>query len=715
MEQDDILQMNLDLGSGYSRIRPLSEGGMGSLYCAHKDSLDVEVVIKKVKPKFRGRMDERAEANILKRLKHKYLPRIYDVIESPSGYIYTIMDLIQGQNMQKYVEQNGPVDQKTAYRWGYQLCEVIAYLHAQKPPILHCDIKPSNIMITPSGDICLIDFNTSLVFSGGELAIGATPGYAAPEQYSRPVSNQNPGNTAVETSHPTTASNPASSLTAAQATNAGIYGTISKRTDVYGIGATLYFAVTGQKPNHSLRQVRPITSYKLKLSKSFLAVIDRAMQKQQDARFDDAREMMRALRDIHEIDGRYKSAVRSQWILAGVSTAALAAGVLLIVFGIYRIGAEHEAAYPTYISNARLYGETQQYEKAAAELEKARAVGGSLLDFDLFTDYESRLDAYAVEAELLYRQGRYDECLNKVGEIVRKQNELTGSRQTWADVLYLAANCCYEQGDYQQATGWYEQAIEFSPRKEFYRDCAIALARQGDVDAAYTMLEDMTARFPQSEQDADYHMVLAELAWEDGDVASALEQAIEVTEMTDDGQTLCLAYELAAQAYRTMGSDKLDEEISLLEEGAERLEETGSGYYNQLASHLAYAYVEQANATGDTGYDEKALQTYEKILESGFNVKWARLNIAVQQEKLGLYDEALETLQAYIEDNPNDYRGYRQLTSLWIDIEQRDGDRSFKNAKEAYETAARLYAQEQAAGTKDPQMDQLKEIIDSIS
>lgn len=78
----------------------------------HKDSLDVDVVIKRVKQKFKGRMDERAEANILKTLKHKYLPRIYDVIESPSGYVYTIMDMIPGENMQNYVKTHAPVSQK---------------------------------------------------------------------------------------------------------------------------------------------------------------------------------------------------------------------------------------------------------------------------------------------------------------------------------------------------------------------------------------------------------------------------------------------------------------------------------------------------------------------------------------------------------------------------------------------------------------------------
>ena len=144
MNYNETSQWAADLGSGYSSIRPLGEGGMGTLYRAHKDSLDVDVVIKRVKQKFKGRMDERAEANILKTLKHKYLPRIYDVIESPSGYVYTIMDMIPGENMQNYVKTHGPVSQKLAYRWACQLCEVIAYLHSQVPPILHCDMLPKN-------------------------------------------------------------------------------------------------------------------------------------------------------------------------------------------------------------------------------------------------------------------------------------------------------------------------------------------------------------------------------------------------------------------------------------------------------------------------------------------------------------------------------------------------------------------------------------------
>ena len=420
MDYNDVSQWAADLGSGYSRIYPLGEGGMGTLYCAHKDSLDVDVVIKRVKQKFKGRMDERAEANILKTLKHKYLPRIYDVIESQSGYVYTIMDMIPGVNMQKYVETHGPANQKLAYRWACQLCEVTAYLHSQIPPILHCDIKPSNIMITPSGDICVIDFNTSLVFSKGVLAIGATPGYAAPEQYTRPEGThltpdsaetvplaetmplRGYGNAVAYRNTASSGSNANASVTAAQATNAGGYGTISKRTDVYGIGATLYYAITGQQPGHSLKSVRPITSYKLKFSRSFLLIISRAMKKRQEERFCDAQEMLRALQNIHAIDGRYKKVVRSQKIVAAASIVLAIAGTATILLGTQRIGVERYAAYDALVRKGRTAAEEMHFDEAEQDLNQAIAI------------YDDQLEAYIEKAVLLYRQGKYQECIDAV-------------------------------------------------------------------------------------------------------------------------------------------------------------------------------------------------------------------------------------------------------------------------------------------------------------
>src|SRR5690606_24734825 len=74
--------------------------------------------------------------------------------------------------------------QKKVIKWAIQLIEALVYLHKQNPPIIHSDIKPANIMLTPSDDICLIDFNISSIFTGkGARTIGFSDGYSPPEQY----------------------------------------------------------------------------------------------------------------------------------------------------------------------------------------------------------------------------------------------------------------------------------------------------------------------------------------------------------------------------------------------------------------------------------------------------------------------------------------------------------------------------------------------------
>lgn len=707
MNYNDVGQWVSDLGSGYSRIRPLDEGGMGTLCVAHKDSLDVDVVIKRVKQKFKGRMDERAEANILKTLKHKYLPRIYDVIESPSGYVYTIMDRIPGENMQKYVESHGPVSQKLAYRWACQLCEVIAYLHGQVPPILHCDIKPSNIMITPSQDICVIDFNTSLVFSRGVLAIGATPGYAAPEQYTRSAPSPSGSEETVPldatmplrgyenaVAYQNTASAGGSSrysVTVAQATNAGGYGMISKRTDVYGIGATLYYAITGQQPNHSLKMVRPITSYKLRFSRSFLLILTRAMQKQQEQRFCDAQEMLRALQDIHAIDSRYKQVAASQKILAAVSIALAAAGTASLLLGVQRIGVERYAAYDALVRQGRTAAEEMRFEEAQQDLDQAIAI------------YDDQLEAYVEQAVLLYRQGRYQECVDAV-ETTQSRELKYYSEQSVANLYNIAAEADYALEDYAAAAAMYQKAMEYAPEVPgYYQGAATSLIRLGDLSGAGEVLEQMRRQVPQAEQSGDYLLVQSELLRRQGSLSEALDAACQAIEAGTDSDMLARAYRLAASLCEEMGDEMLSEEIRLLTQGIETLPD---GYFNALAGQLASACIRQAEATGQTRYREQALRTYEELVRHGNSTLEVRLNMAMLQYQLRDFERAVETLRALCQDYPKDYRVY-----MWLAFAQGELDlqnhTDHETTLDYYASAVELYKAAQAAGVYDPQMEQL--------
>lgn len=710
MNYNETSQWAADLGSGYSAIRPLGEGGMGTLYRAHKDSLDVDVVIKRVKQKFKGRMDERAEANILKTLKHKYLPRIYDVIESPSGYVYTIMDMIPGENMQNYVKTHGPVSQKLAYRWACQLCEVIAYLHSQVPPILHCDIKPSNIMIAPADDICVIDFNTSLVFSKGVLAIGATPGYAAPEQYTRPGASPDTIETVpleetmplrgykdafayqnVRSNKDPSGRGVSNSVTAAQATNAGGYGTISKRTDVYGIGATLYYAITGQQPGHSLKDVRPITSYKLKFSRSFLLIIARAMMKRQEERFCDAQEMLRALQDIHAIDGRYKKVVHSQRVVAAVSLVLAVSGTLAILFGVQRIGVERYAAYDALVRKGRTAADEMRFDEAEQDLQQAIAI------------YDDQLEAYVEQAVLLYRQGKYQECIDAV-ETTQSRELKYYSRQSVANLYNVAAEAYYELESYESAATMYQKAIGYSPDiLSYYQGEATALIQLGDYSGADEVLAEMAKAVPDAEQSGAYQVVQSELLRKQGDLPDALDAARKAIGSADGNDQLARAYRLAASICEDIGDSMLSEEINLLNQGIEQLPD---GYYNALAGQLASAYIRQAEATGNPGYQKDALRTYQQLEKNGNTTLEVRLNIAMLQYQLHDFSKAMEMLQALKKDYPKDYRVYKWLAFVQGELDLQNGA-SYTKTLGYYETAAELYRAEQASGVYDPQMDEL--------
>lgn len=710
MNYNETSQWAADLGSGYSSIRPLGEGGMGTLYRAHKDSLDVDVVIKRVKQKFKGRMDERAEANILKTLKHKYLPRIYDVIESPSGYVYTIMDMIPGENMQNYVKTHGPVSQKLAYRWACQLCEVIAYLHSQVPPILHCDIKPSNIMITPNEDICVIDFNTSLVFSKGVLAIGATPGYAAPEQYTCPGASPDTIETVpleetmplrgykdafayqnVRSNKDPSGRGVSNSVTAAQATNAGGYGTISKRTDVYGIGATLYYAITGQQPGHSLKDVRPITSYKLKFSRSFLLIIARAMMKRQEERFCDAQEMLRALQDIHAIDGRYKKVVHSQRVVAAVSLVLAVSGTLAILFGVQRIGVERYAAYDALVRKGRTAADEMRFDEAEQDLQQAIAI------------YDDQLEAYVEQAVLLYRQGKYQECIDAV-ETTQSRELKYYSRQSVANLYNVAAEAYYELESYESAATMYQKAIGYSPDiLSYYQGEATALIQLGDYSGADEVLAEMAKAVPDAEQSGAYQVVQSELLRKQGDLPDALDAARKAIGSADGNDQLARAYRLAASICEDIGDSMLSEEINLLNQGIEQLPD---GYYNALAGQLASAYIRQAEATGNPGYQKDALRTYQQLEKNGNTTLEVRLNIAMLQYQLHDFSKAMEMLQALKKDYPKDYRVYKWLAFVQGELDLQNGA-SYTKTLGYYETAAELYRAEQASGVYDPQMDEL--------
>ena len=241
---------------------------MGSVYRAVDENLGVDVAVKEnlfTTDEYARQF--RLEAVILANLRHPNLPRVTDHFVIGDQGQYLVMDYIEGEDLRQRMERQGNINEDEAILLGASMCDALTYLHTRKPPILHRDIKPGNVKITPDGHIFLVDFGLAKVLHGSQAtttgARAMTPGYSPPEQYG------------------TARTDP--------------------RTDIYSLGATIYAALSGIIPEDGLAramdntQLTPLRKRNSKVSRRLAAAIEKAMGIDPADRFQNAEEFKRAL------------------------------------------------------------------------------------------------------------------------------------------------------------------------------------------------------------------------------------------------------------------------------------------------------------------------------------------------------------------------------------------------------------------------------------
>ncbi|MBN1992059.1 MAG: protein kinase [Anaerolineae bacterium] len=252
-----ILPEGAILENRYRIDQMLAQGGMGAIYQGYDQNLKIMVAIKEnffQTPQSRRQFEQ--EALILARLNHPGLPRVIDHF-SAANLQYLVMDFVAGQDLWQMVKQQGhPFPEAQAVRYISQVCEAVAYLHRQNPPVIHRDIKPQNIKVTPKDQAILVDFGIAKIVEADSRtrtgARGITPGFSPPEQY-----------TGQGTTH---------------------------ASDIYALGATLYALLTGKKPPDSIGLMTGKVRFELpntinpNLSRQVSEAIRHAMQIEQAQR-----------------------------------------------------------------------------------------------------------------------------------------------------------------------------------------------------------------------------------------------------------------------------------------------------------------------------------------------------------------------------------------------------------------------------------------------
>lgn len=277
------------IDSKYEILKLLNTGGMNSaIYLALDKKLNRQWAIKKVrKSSSQTTSMLMAEASIMKNLDHPMLPRIVG-IEEDSKFFYIIMDFVQGENLKTVVTSSGPQAQDTVVSWGVKLCDVLTYLHGKG--IVYRDMKPANIMLSPDGNIKLIDFGIAREYkenaSEDTTALG-TEGYAAPEQYEGK-------------------------------------GQTDARTDVYGMGITLFQLLTGVNPSSYKENIFSIRLQNPNLSSGLDKIILKCTNKDPKKRYQSTEELKKALLNYRKLDDKFlkkqKKVIKKFFTLLGLST-----------------------------------------------------------------------------------------------------------------------------------------------------------------------------------------------------------------------------------------------------------------------------------------------------------------------------------------------------------------------------------------------------------
>jgi serine/threonine-protein kinase len=310
----------------YEIVKELGKGSMGVVYQAHDPQIDRMIALKVLRPDRVGSEDfvQRflREAKAIGRITHPNIVTVYDVGED-QGTIYIAMEFLEGVSLNVYNREH-PLDAEEIARIGIQVADSLDYAHARG--IVHRDIKPQNIMITPSGMVKITDFGIAHIedpaasqqTQAGEIL--GTPNYMSPEQV---MGKKADG-----------------------------------RSDLYSLGVVLYELVTGVKPFkgenlaaifHAIISETPARPEELKegLTSEFSQIILKCLHKAPEQRYLSGRELADALKTFlkKQEPGSFPAEPEKKRPWGIIAAAALV--VTILIFGaVYLSTGKKEAPVP---------------------------------------------------------------------------------------------------------------------------------------------------------------------------------------------------------------------------------------------------------------------------------------------------------------------------------------------------------------------------------
>lgn len=467
------------LENKYRILGLIGRGGMSTVYRAEDIRLEKIRAVKEIRRRDCEnyeimRNSLLSEIRMLKKLDHPGLPEIVDVFEYEDG-VCLVMEYVEGETLKEILDAGKRIRETVVTGWAVEICKVLYYLHSQDPPVIYRDLKPSNIMLDRKGKIRLIDFGTAREYreerSSDTVCLG-TWGYAAPEQF-------------------------------------GI-GQSDIRTDIYGLGITLYQLLTGEDP--SSRPYIILNGEKCPyISDGMRSVVGKCIRPEPSSRYEDCLSLIRDLEAVRTGEGKRADRERKKlWILALLFSASLVLG--LTGKGIKSYGrSQKEYLSQLYMREAlRSSGREERKRNMAAALKSDPSNAGLYRDI---LNYYSK--SSPLTPENLSEMTALFETQTGKGPALRVFRR--ADKSAYSSLCYdIAIYCFYDIGGYRgkaEAGVWFEDSMEFADRglaADRYRRAGLYRKICGYYEGFLTKGEDRSGE-PGKEGFAEFFRSLHEI------------------------------------------------------------------------------------------------------------------------------------------------------------------------------------------------------------
>ena len=621
-----MLEIGSLLDGKYKILNKIGQGGMSVVYLAMNEKANKQWAIKEMRKEKNKNYEIMkqsliTETNLLKELKHPYLPSIADIIENDDTIII-VMDYVEGRPLSDILSEEGVIEEDKVADYAIQLCDVLDYLHSQNPPIIYRDLKPANIMLRPDGKITLIDFGTARKYnydSVSDTTCLGTIGYAAPEQF------------AGETLRQTDA-----------------------RTDIYNLGATMYHLLTGVNPSEPPYELYPIRRWDESLSNGLEKIILRATRKDPDKRFNDCKEMSYALQHFRDLDDSYIATQKKKIYLfaASLILSFTFFSMAIVVNGMEK--REISKLYNNYLSEAALKiasaGSENVVDSDILKLFRdainisPNSTEAYIRMLDYYCDLgQTRNGLMAISAMIASGTGdlgNNDDLMMRMGQIYFLGN----SKDTEFDI------------DYGTAARYFDKVnIKKYPQAKYYSSLARSLSEIG----------------------TDWNIIVKDMK----NVDEYLNTEVNEEEKAEIYITLSKIYRANAFAIQKVGEKPFDKAIELLNKAGDILNSSYTDkdlkekYLPELYFGFADAYYRRANIEPDEKESRndlyEAVSYYERylIFATPEQTILFKNRVGDIYRVLGEYKRAAEEYEDIIEKYPEDATAYISLaTMLLIDM-----------------------------------------------